>query len=156
LVVIIEYCIFHAKYEVRCLMRGITGWGVHLPYPRLDKSAIRAVAGAGGGFGTRTVASYDEDTTTMGAEAGRAALRGRDLRPQSLWFATTEPAYADRTNATVLHAVLRLDRAVPAYDVVGSVRSAMAALRAPPRCCSATTRPARAGRCWPRSWAGSR
>lgn len=111
-------------------MRGITGWGVHLPYPRLDKSAIRAVAGTGGGSGTRTVASHDEDTTTMGAEAGRAALRGRDVRPQSLWFATTEPAYADRTNATVLHAVLRLDRTVPAYDVVGSVRSALAALRA--------------------------
>ena len=66
----------------------------------------------------------------MGAEAGRAALRGRDVRPESLWFATTEPAYADRTNATVLHAVLRLDRTVPAYDMVGSVRSAMAALRA--------------------------
>jgi len=112
------------------MMRGIVGWGVHLPYPRLDKSAIRAVAGSGGGSGTRTVASYDEDTTTMGAEAGRAALRGRAVRPQSLWFATTEPAYADRTNATVLHAVLRLDRTVPAYDMVGSVRSAMAALRA--------------------------
>jgi len=111
-------------------MRGVTGWGVHLPYRRLDRAAIRAVAGAGGGSGTRTVASYDEDTTTMGAEAGRAALRGRELRPQSLWFATTEPAYADRTNATVVHAVLRLDRAVAAYDVVGSVRSAMAALRA--------------------------
>jgi 3-hydroxy-3-methylglutaryl CoA synthase len=111
-------------------MRGVTGWGVHLPYPRLDKSAIRAVAGTGGGTGTRTVASYDEDTTTMGAEAGRAALRGRDVRLDSLWFATTEPAYADRTNATVLHAVLRLERTVPAYDAVGSVRSAMAALRA--------------------------
>lgn len=111
-------------------MRGITGWGVHLPYRRLDKATISAVAGAGGGRGTRTVASYDEDTTTMGAEAARAALRGRADRPGSVWFATTEPAYADRTNATVLHAVLRLDRAVPAYDLTGSVRSALAALRA--------------------------
>jgi 3-hydroxy-3-methylglutaryl CoA synthase len=110
--------------------RGITGWGVHLPYRRLERSAISAVAGSGGGTGTRTVACYDEDTTTMGAEAARAALRGRADRPASLWFATTEPAYSDRTNATVLHAVLRLDRAVPAYDTVGSVRSAMAALRA--------------------------
>ncbi|HEY6792126.1 MAG TPA: OB-fold domain-containing protein [Trebonia sp.] len=124
--------------------RGITGWGVHLPYRRLDRTTITAVAGTGGGTGTRTVASYDEDTTTMGAEAARAALRGwqaergsqaereRDAEgsPQSLWFATTEPAYADKTNATVLHAVLRLDRTVPAYDAVGSARSAMAALRA--------------------------
>jgi hydroxymethylglutaryl-CoA synthase len=117
-------------------MRGITGWGTHLPHPRLDRSAIRGVAGSGGGTGTRTVASYDEDTTTMGAEAARAALRGRGNsgdsgdRPESLWFATTEPAYADRTNATVLHAVLRLDRTIPAYDATGSVRSAMAVFRA--------------------------
>jgi 3-hydroxy-3-methylglutaryl CoA synthase len=117
-------------------MRGITGWGVHLPYRRLDRTTITAVAGTGGGTGTRTVASHDEDTTTMGAEAARAALRGwqaergRDIQPQSLWFATTEPAYADKTNATVLHAVLRLDRTVPAYDAVGPARSAMAALRA--------------------------
>jgi hydroxymethylglutaryl-CoA synthase len=111
-------------------MRGITGWGVYLPYRRLDRAMISAVAGTGGGRGTRTVASYDEDTTTMGAEAARAALRGRADRPGSVWFATTEPAYADRTNATVLHAVLRLDRAVPAYDLTGSVRSALAALRA--------------------------
>jgi hydroxymethylglutaryl-CoA synthase len=134
----IKYSIFHAKH-VDWLVRGVTGWGVHLPYPRLDRSAIRDVAGAGGGKGTRTVASYDEDTTTMGAEAARGALlvqaarvpaAGRDSRPGSLWFATTEPAYADRTNATVLHAVLRLDRSVPAYDLTGSVRSAMAAVRA--------------------------
>ena len=112
--------------------RGITGWGVHLPYRRLDRTTIRAVAQAGGGTGTRTVASYDEDTTTMGAEAARAALRGRapEGLPRALWFATTEPAYADKSNATVLHAVLRLDRHVPAYDAVGSSRSAMAALRA--------------------------
>jgi 3-hydroxy-3-methylglutaryl CoA synthase len=112
------------------MLRGITGWGVHLPYYRLDRSAIRGVAGSGGGTGRRTVASHDEDTTTMGAEAARAALHGRADRPRSLWFATTEPAYADRTNATVPHAVLRLDRSVPAYDMVGSVRSAVAALRA--------------------------
>jgi 3-hydroxy-3-methylglutaryl CoA synthase len=115
-------------------MRGITGWGVHLPYPRLDRAVIAAVAGSGGGRGTRTAASYDEDTTTMGAEAARAALRGAggpdQGRPESVWFATTDPAYADRTNASVLHAVLRLDRAVPAYDLTGAVRSAMAALRA--------------------------
>jgi hydroxymethylglutaryl-CoA synthase len=113
--------------------RGIVGWGVHLPYRRLDRATITAVAGTGGGTGTRTVAGYDEDTTTMGAEAARAALHGLragQALPRSLWFSTTTPAYGDKTNATVLHAVLRLDRAVPAYDAVGSVRSALAAFRA--------------------------
>src|SRR3954452_22226093 len=111
-------------------MRGIISWGTHLPYRRLDRTTIAAVAGTGGGKGTRTVASYDEDTTTMGVEAARAALRTGDVSPQALWFATAAPAYLDKTNATAVHAALRLDRTVPAYDAVGSVRSAVGALRA--------------------------
>ena len=112
-------------------MRGILGWGTYLPHGRLDRSTIAAVAGTGGGRGTRTVASYDEDTTTMGVEAGRLALRSLpDVAPASLWFATVAPAYLDKTNATALHAALRLDAGVGAYDVIGSTRSALGALRA--------------------------
>ena len=112
-------------------MRGILGWGAYLPHRRLDRTTIAAVAGTGGGKGTRAVASYDEDTTTMGVEAGRLARRmAPELEPAALWFATTAPAYLDKTNATTVHAALRLARAVPAYDAVGSVRSAIGALRA--------------------------
>ncbi|HEU5033851.1 MAG TPA: OB-fold domain-containing protein [Mycobacteriales bacterium] len=111
-------------------MRGILGWGVHLPHRRLDRTTIAAVAGAGGGKGTRTVASYDEDATTMAVEAARRALRSAALTPRSLWFATTTPAYLDKTNATAIHAALRLDRTAAAYDTIGSVRSVAGALRA--------------------------
>ena len=120
-------------------MRGILGWGVHLPYRRLDRTAIAAVAGTGGGTGTRAVASYDEDTTTMGVAAARAALAVRPRAGASvdaagtirtLWFATTAPAYQDRTNATALHAALRLPRTTAAYDATGAVRSTVAALDA--------------------------
>src|SRR3954464_11599097 len=103
-------------------MRGIVGWGVHLPHRRLDRSQIAAVAGGGGGKGTRTVASYDEDSTTMAVAAARAAAGapgggggggaaaggppvGEPVR--GLWLATTTPAYADKTNATAVHAALR-------------------------------------------------
>jgi 3-hydroxy-3-methylglutaryl CoA synthase/uncharacterized OB-fold protein len=111
-------------------VRGIFSWGVHLPYRRLDRATIAAIAGAGGGKGTRTVVSYDEDATTMAVEAGRLALRATDLSPTSLWFATTAPPYLDKTNAAAIHAALRLSRSCPAYDAVGAVRSAMGALRA--------------------------
>jgi 3-hydroxy-3-methylglutaryl CoA synthase len=116
-------------------MRGIIGWGVHVPHRRLDRSAINALVGAGGGSasknpGTRAVASYDEDSTTMAVEAARAALRTVDVVPGVLWFATTTPTYLDKTNATAVHAALRLPRVTPAFDVVGSVRSAVGALRA--------------------------
>lgn len=111
-------------------MRGILAWGTHVPHHRLDRSDIPPVAGLGGGKGTRAVASYDEDSTTMAVEAGRHALRATDVRPGALWFATTSPAYLDKTNATAIHAALRLDRQATAFDAIGSVRSAVAALDA--------------------------
>ncbi|MER5181626.1 OB-fold domain-containing protein [Streptomyces sp. NPDC002896] len=111
-------------------MHGILAWGGYLPYRRLDLGSITAVAGTGGGRGTRTVASYDEDATTLGVAAASLALREAPTMPRALWFATTDPPYTDKTNATALHAALRLDRDVPAYDAAGSVRSAVGALRA--------------------------
>jgi hydroxymethylglutaryl-CoA synthase len=112
--------------------RGILSYGAYLPYRRLDRSAIAAVAGTGGGRGTRTVASYDEDTTTMGVAAARRALAAAPdgAAPLSLWFATSSPAYLDKTNATAIHAALRLDAEVGAFDVNGAVRSAVGAWRA--------------------------
>jgi 3-hydroxy-3-methylglutaryl CoA synthase/uncharacterized OB-fold protein len=111
--------------------RGILRWGSYLPRRRLDRSDIAAVAGGGGGKGTRTVAAHDEDTTTMAVEAARRALHPttHGLSPASIWFATVEPAYLDKSNAATVHAALRLDRHAPAYDVVGSVRSTLGALR---------------------------
>ena len=110
-------------------MRGIISFGGYVPYRRLDRSAIAAVMGKGGGRGTRSVASYDEDTTTMGVEAARLALRPVEAEPRALWFATADPAYLEKTNATALHAALRLDSSVGALDFGGAVRSGIGALR---------------------------
>ncbi|MEX2293244.1 MAG: OB-fold domain-containing protein [Acidimicrobiales bacterium] len=112
------------------MTRGILGAAVYVPHWRLDRSTIAAVAGNGGGMGTRAVAGYDEDTTTMGVEAARAVLHGSAIAPHTLWFSTVAPAYADKTNATTIHAALRLGADVGAFDANGSVRSAMGALHA--------------------------
>ena len=112
-------------------MRGIIGHGTYIPYRRLDLSTVADVAGGGGRKGTRAVASYDEDATTMAVEASRAARRlVPDAAVESVWFATVSPPYLDKTNATAIHAALRLPEECGAYDVVGSVRGAMGALRA--------------------------
>jgi len=87
--------------------------------------------GGGGGKGTRAVASHDEDTTTLGVEAARLALRGAGPAghtPDSVWFATAQPAYLDKTNATALVAALRLPGDVAAYDFGGALRSGMGSL----------------------------
>jgi len=110
-------------------VRGILSAGGYLPYRRLDRTEIAKVAGTGGGKGTRTVASYDEDTTTLGVEAARLALRAAPgVKPEMLLFSTVAPAYLDKTNATTVHAALRLDEEIPALDLNGSVRSAVGAL----------------------------
>jgi hydroxymethylglutaryl-CoA synthase len=110
-------------------MRGIVSYSAYLPYRRLQRSAITAALGQGGGRGARSVASYDEDTTSMGVEAARLALAAAPdgAVPGLVSFATTEPAYLDKTNANALHAALGLPAHVGAYDVVGSVRSNVAA-----------------------------
>ncbi len=86
--------------------------------------------GSGGGRGTRAVASYDEDTTTLGVEAGRRALA---VGPgpgavQDLFLSTPDPPYLDKTSATTVHAALGLGRGSGAYDFAGSSRSAVGTL----------------------------
>jgi hydroxymethylglutaryl-CoA synthase len=110
-------------------MRGIVSYGAYLPFHRLPRGAIGGVLGSGGGKGFRTVASYDEDTTSLGVEAARIALRStpEGAAPAVVAFATTEPAYLDKTNANAVHAALALPASVPAFDCVGSVRSGIGA-----------------------------
>jgi 3-hydroxy-3-methylglutaryl CoA synthase/uncharacterized OB-fold protein len=79
--------------------------------------------------GDRVVASYDEDSTTMAVAAAARALEGQPL-PRSVYFATSSPAYADKTNATAIHAALGLPDASFATDLCGTGRSGIAAWRA--------------------------
>ena len=115
-------------------MGGLVSYGAYIPYHRLERGRIAGVLGSSGGRGTRAVAGYDEDTTSMAVEAGRAALAGltgpgaeRDT-PRQLFFATSVPAYADKTNATAVHAALRLPADALAVDMAGAVRSGVGAL----------------------------
>jgi len=119
-------------------MGGLVSYGAYIPYYRLERRRIAGVLGSGGGRGTRAVAGYDEDTTSMAVEAGRAVLAGltgpgaecdpeRDA-PRQLFFATSGPAYADKTNATAVHAALRLPADALAVDMAGAVRSGVGAL----------------------------
>src|SRR5262245_35650800 len=72
---------------VRCLdMRGIVAYGAYLPYWRLERKAIGEALGAPAGSGARAVASYDQDTTSLGVEAARSAVRGLRLAPEALYF----------------------------------------------------------------------
>src|SRR5436853_1829920 len=113
-------------------MPGILAYGGYVPYYRLARSEIGAALGTAAAPGARAVAGYDEDTTSMAVEAGRVALAAAPpgVSPGAVYFATAEPAYADKTNATAIHAALDLDPAALAVDMAGAVRSGLGALRA--------------------------
>ena len=120
-------------------MAGLLAYGTYVPFRRLKRSEIGAALGTGGGKGSRAVASYDEDPTSMAVEAARTALRGyASVRPQRLLFATSDPPYLDKTNANVVHAALDLDPSVLAVDMMGSVRSGVAALLFATECVTPT------------------
>lgn len=110
-------------------VNGIISAAAYVPYWRLERSEIASTFGSGGGKGQRAVASYDEDTTTMGVEAARLAMRtAGDVQPVAVAFATATPAYLDKTNATTIHAALRWDTQSAAYDFGGAIRSGVGAL----------------------------
>jgi hydroxymethylglutaryl-CoA synthase len=110
--------------------RGLISAAGHLPHWRLQRSAVAGVLGGNRGKGSRSVASYDEDSVTMAVAAGRTALvRAGGTSPRSLWFATTSAPYAEKSSAPVAHAALRLDEDVIAADAAGGLRSANGALR---------------------------
>jgi len=111
-------------------MAGIIGYGAYVPFHRLERSAIAGALGGRASKGARAVASFDEDTTSMGVEAARDALGDHGSRPsvEGVAFATVSPAYLDKTNATAVHAALDLGADVAAWDRMGSTRSAVLAL----------------------------
>jgi 3-hydroxy-3-methylglutaryl CoA synthase/uncharacterized OB-fold protein len=113
-------------------MPGILAYGGYVPYFRLERAEIGAALGTPAPPGSRAVAAYDEDTTSMAVEAGRVAMAAAPAgaAPDVAYFATADPAYQDKTNATAIHAALGLDPAVLAVDMAGAVRSGVGAVRA--------------------------
>jgi len=111
-------------------MIGIIGWGGYVPRYRLTGEIFKAAWGAGG-KGERSVASYDEDAVTLGAEAALEAISGHDpLEVDRLYFASVSAPYLQHQNAAIVAAVADLRQDIFAADFGGSVRSSTAALRA--------------------------
>jgi 3-hydroxy-3-methylglutaryl CoA synthase len=111
---------------------GIVGYAGYVPANRLRRADIAAALGATAG-GERAVANYDEDTTTMAVAAAHSLVRDRRADIGGLWFATTDPAYVDKSNAATVHAALELRPDLPAVDLGASLRSGGLALIAAAR-----------------------
>src|ERR1700704_213298 len=118
--------------ETAVRLAGIVGYHVYLPAYRLDRGEIAAAVGASA-RGTRCAGGYDEDSTTLGVAPALPVVAGREAAVGSVWLATTDPVYADKTNATAVHAALGLPPGILAADLGASVRSGIVALLAAAR-----------------------
>jgi hydroxymethylglutaryl-CoA synthase len=85
---------------------GIEGYGAYLPWYRLPTSEVGRVW-HGGGAGPnkeKTVASIDEDTTTMAVEAGRIAseMAGVGTKIGAIFVGTESKVYAVKPTSTIV------------------------------------------------------
>jgi hydroxymethylglutaryl-CoA synthase len=112
-------------------MVGIVSYGSYIPYRRLKRAAIAEVLGVAAAKGERSVASFDEDSVSMGVEAARDAVRAVGVNSlRSLLFATSTPPYAEKLNAAIVAAAARLPLDTRAADLTGSVRAGISAILA--------------------------
>jgi 3-hydroxy-3-methylglutaryl CoA synthase len=115
---------------------GLTGYGSYVPRLRLSRKAAaeandwfapQMVAGA---RGTRAFANWDEDTITMAVAAARDCLpeHAARSRVRSLLLASSTLPFADRLNAGIARAALRLEENITAADLAGSQTAALTGL----------------------------
>ncbi len=112
-------------------MAGISAYGAYIPFHRLSRAEIARAWEAPAVPGERAIASYDEDSLTMGVEAALDCTK--EVAKESidaLLFASTSSPYKDKQSAATIAMVLGLSESTVTMDFGGSFRSGTNALRA--------------------------
>jgi hydroxymethylglutaryl-CoA synthase len=116
-------------------VKGITSYGVSLPYYRIRRETIFEAMGwftpglAALRSGEKTVANHDEDSLTLAVAAGKACFSGADLaKIQGLFLASTTMPYRERSNAGIALAALNLSPECRTLEFGGEIKSGVAAL----------------------------
>jgi hypothetical protein len=117
-------------------MKGITAYGMYLPYYRLKRETIFRAMGwfnpgiAGLAKGEKTVANYDEDSLTMAVAAGIDCLRDVEREKiDALYIASTTLPYKERGNASIAGAALNLSPNTRTARLAGSRNSSLEMVR---------------------------
>ncbi len=116
-------------------MKGITAFGVYLPYYRLKRETIFEAMGwfnpaiARLAKGEKTVANYDEDSITMAVAAGIACVEDLDREKISaLHLASTTLPNKERGNASIASGALNLSPNTRTAEFSGCLKSGTTAL----------------------------
>jgi hydroxymethylglutaryl-CoA synthase len=106
--------------------------GRAVPDLAVDASDVGAAWG-GGGRGTLRACDHDEDTLTLGWEAGVEALHAAGLSPsqvEGLWWGTSRASFAEGPSLSYLAAGLGLSSDLEGSLSSGSLHAGLDALRA--------------------------
>lgn len=119
---------------------GLKAFGAYIPRLRLSRKAI-AEANAwfnpaikGLAKGERAICNWDEDSLTMGVEAGRDCLGGDRLAEghehgiAAITLASTTLPFDDRQNAGIIATALNFDESVVTMDFASSQRAGTSGL----------------------------
>lgn len=115
---------------------GIVGFGSYLPFSRIKIAEIARVWGKEekaieGSLGVleKTVASIDEDTVTMGVEAGKNALKMAKIDPEkieAIYVGSESHPYAVNPSATIIGEALGVGTNYLAADLEFACKAATA------------------------------
>ena len=115
-------------------MAGITSYGAYIPLHRLVRSELHRAWGGMGMLGMsvpgeKAIASYDEDSITMGVEAAIDCQRDTDASEvDGLFLASTTHPYSEKQSSAIVSAALDLRRESKVADFAGSLRAGTIAL----------------------------
>ncbi len=116
-------------------MIGILDYAGYVPSFRLPRSEIARAWGRPSASpqsdGERAVASFDEDSLTLAAEAAFRCLRAAEGQPpDAVYFASTSAPDHERSAAAVIAAAADLPREIRTADLAGSLKAGTSALLA--------------------------
>jgi len=110
---------------------GIASYGAYIPIWRMSRDEIAKSIGSASMRGERAVASWDEDSLTMGVEAGQDCLTNREPKEiDGLYFATVSSPFKEKQAASLIASALDLRKDVYTSDFTGSLRAGTLAVKA--------------------------
>ena len=116
-------------------MKGITAYGVSLPYYRIKRETIMKAMGwfnpglAALKSGEKAVANHDEDSLTMAVAAGQSCLLDMDRSGiNALYLASTTLPYQERSNGGIALAALNLSPECMTAEFGAEVKCGVTAL----------------------------
>ncbi len=111
-------------------MAGIVSYGAYIPIWRISRDEIAKSVGSASLGGERSVISWDEDSLTMGVEAGLDCLA--DIEPKEidgLYFATVSSPFKEKQAASLMASALDLRKDVYTFDFTASLRAGTLAIK---------------------------